>query len=470
MPEVFRRRVADRSVREALYLARTEFLPDEMREDENAAWILSFDELRRRPSDEPFQERSKDSPMWILDLVVTSTLQRQIPYFFAALFHIGRQWKVSDSALRSLDRASSRKNLDDTLRLTLDSLRELASSDKQVAELYDRKGSDTAEALSLLLKSTFEQHATRLRQAQRWWGLWSEEVGILRGRVARLQEFGFQEGDYRLSQEAVAFISEAYRPSRLRSALEMAGVKFASELERSTSSWPSGYFEMLTPLLLLGLFEGRKGPFFHELFFEWRHIVRDLHREREYGDLRRVALERLRKKYADEEDPFEPYMPLDKPATEVLRKLVIDHELPGNQPSPWLAAWQRCVEYNPASALTVPFKDASDQEAISAFARAADSAIKHQLPDEYHPGETWNDFVQRLFEAGWVASIADQIVSTSKRDSSVEWTFDSFVSLVEAVVKALNKIAYNLSPPATTRLKKLWERLYSDKPYSTDEW
>ena len=171
MPEVFRKRVADRSVREALYLARVEFLPEEVREDENATWILSFDELRRRPGQERFPERSNDSPLWILDLIVTSTLHRRIPYFFAALFHIGRQWKVSESALRSLERASGRKNVDDTLRLTLDSLRDLARSDKEVAELYDREGRQTAEALSFILKSSSQEHANRLREARDWWGL-----------------------------------------------------------------------------------------------------------------------------------------------------------------------------------------------------------------------------------------------------------------------------------------------------------
>jgi hypothetical protein len=471
MPEVFRRRVADRSVREALYLARTEFLPEEIREDKNANWVLSFDELRTRPSQgERFSERPNDSSLWILDLIVTSTLQRRMPYFFAALFHIGRQWKVSESALRSLEKASDQKNVDDTLRLTLNSLRELASSDKQVAELYDREGRDTAEALSLLLKSSGEQHVGRLREAQRWWGVWSEEVNVLRNRIARLQEFGFQEGGYRLSREVVAFLSEGYRPSRLRETLEGTGVRFGSEIERSTAPWPIVYSEMLTPLVLLSLTEGGKGPFFHEFIFEWRHIIHDLRRESEYGELRRTALERLKQKYRHGEDPFEPYLPLVKPVTEALRNLVIEHELPGSQSSPWLDAWQRCIEYNPAAALSVPFKGIPDRERIKAFARDADSAIKHELPDQYLPGESWDDFVQRLFESAWVSSIADQIVNTSKQDPAAKWTFDFFASVVEAVVKNLNEIGYSLVSPSTTRLKKLWERLHSDKPYSTDQW
>ncbi len=471
MPEVFRRRVADRSVREALYLARAEFLPEEMREDKNASWVLSFDELRRRTGEERrFRDQPNDSALWALDLIVTSTLQRRIPYFFAALFHIGRQWKVSESALRSLEKASDQKNVNDTVRLTLDSLRELARSDKQVAELYDREGRDTAEALSLVFKASGEQHVDRLREAQRWWGVWSDEVSAIRSQVERLQEFDFREPDYRLSREVVTFISESYRPSGLRDTLESAGVKFSGGIERNISSLSVAYSEILTPLLLLSLTSSRKDPFLHEIMFEWRRIFHDLQRENAYGELRRIGLERLKQRYRHGEDPFEPYLPLVKPATEALRNLVIEHTLPGNQSSPWLAAWQRCVEYNPATALAVPFKEIRDRKAVSAFARAADAAIKHELPDDYLPGESWENLVQRLFESAWVSSVADQIVNTSKENPASKWSFDSFVSLVEAVVKILNEIGYSLTAPSPTRLKRLWERLHSDKPYSTHEW
>jgi hypothetical protein len=471
MPEVFRRRVADGSVREALYLARTEFLPEEIRNDKNANWVLSFDELRTRPGQEElFRDRPNESALWALDLIVTSTLQRRIPYFFASLFHIGRQWKVSESALRSLESASDGKNVSDTLRLTLDSLRELSRSDKQVAELYDRDGRDTAEALSLMLKSSREQHLNRLREAQGWWHLWVEEVDTLRSQVERLQEFGLREEDYRLSREVIRFVSASYRHSNLRGTMESAGVKFASEVERNVSSLPIAYSEVLTPFLLLSLTSNRKEPFLHDVMFEWRHILHDLRQDIEYGESRRIALDHLKHKYRHGGDPFESYLPLGKAATDALRNLVIEHTLPGNQSSPWLATWSRCVDYDPTTALAVPFKDVRDQKALSAFARAADSAIKHGLPDDFLPGESWDDFVQRLFESAWVSSIADQIVSSSKQDLGSKWTFDSFSSLVAGVVKILNGIGYNLTSPSSIRLKNLWERLHSDEPYSTDQW
>ena len=172
------------------------------------------------------------------------------------------------------------------------------------------------------------------------------------------------------------FVSTSYRPSNLRATMESAGVKFASEIERNVSSSPVAYFEVLiTSSLLLSLTSNKKDPLLHDVMFEWRHILYDLRQDNEYGELRRFGLERLKRKYR-QEDPFEPYLPFAKPVTEALRNLVIEHTLPGNESSPWLDAWHRCVEYNPATALTVPFKDLSDRKAVKAFARSADLSSK----------------------------------------------------------------------------------------------
>jgi hypothetical protein len=471
MPEVFPRRVADRSVREALYLARAEFLPAPIRENENATWILGFDELQKRSFEQPFYDRPNESENWPLNFVVISSLQQRIPYLFGALFHIGRQWKVSESALGALGRASERKNLVDSVGLTLESLREFANTETGVARLYEQDSKETAEALSWIFSASLDQHAGRLREAQHWWNLWSDEVGTLRKQMDRLQEAGFRAPDYRLWREVARFIAEGYRPSLLRATLESAGVRFVNARERSISEWPLAYSEMLTPLLLLSLTSKGGEPFFHDFMFEWRHILHDFWRQAEYGESRRVALERLIRKYRhEEEDPFKSYLPLGKPATEELRNLVIEHTLPGNQTSPWLTAWKQCVEYDSTTALPVPLKDLKDWQVLSGFARGADSAIKSELPGDYLPGESWNDFVQRLFESAWVSSIADQIVDKLKAKSGSKWSLDSFVNLVEGVAGVLNKFGYKIKAPSVDRLKKLWERLLSDEPYSDDKW
>ena len=42
--------------------------------------------------------------------------------------------------------------------------------------------------------------------------------------------------------------------------------------------------------------------------------------------------------------------------------------------------------------------------------------------------------------------------------------------MIEGVVAILNEIGYRLSAPSGARLKKLWERLHSDKRWTSEEW
>jgi hypothetical protein len=227
--------------------------------------------------------------------------------------------------------------------------------------------------------------------------------------------------------------------------------------------------EVLTPLLFLGLsFGGSRDPFIEHFFFEWRHILHDLRYEVENGEARRIALERLVRKYSQSEDPFAPYLPLGKPASEALRNLIFEHNLGGGQNSPWLSTWRRCVEFSSSTALRVPLKNLKDRDSVDAFARGADCAIKESLPDEIRPGETWEDFVQRLFEVRWILATARQLVENEA--NAKHWRLESFAALVAAVVSALNVAGYRLHTPAQDRLQELWDRLHGDKPWSVDEW
>src|SRR5664279_3922034 len=185
MPEVFRRKVADGSVRQSLYEMRSEFLPMEIREDANARWVMAFDDLRQSADER--QGNDRESDLWALDLVVTSTLQQQIPFYFASLFHIGRQWKVSESAAGALLKASTGENLRTSARLTVDLLdgrdtRDRANYRVDRLAMLGRMPDVTTQALAFLLTSSAEQHSMRLRESQHWWTDWRQEVASLRHR------------------------------------------------------------------------------------------------------------------------------------------------------------------------------------------------------------------------------------------------------------------------------------------------
>ncbi len=470
MPEIFHHKNSNTSIRQALSGTRLELLPEEIRGDSLASWVMDFDDLRSRELyDRPFREDPENYAIWALDLVVIGALQRQIPFYFATLFQIGRIWKVSESAMASVEGASSQENLRATAQLNRGSA-DRPRSERSVGEMYERSERNATEALSTLLRSAKEQHSNRLREARQWWTTWREEVGSIRKQVNRLQEIGYRRPDPMLWGEVSQFLVKSYRPSLLRQTLEASGIRFAQELAQSQGfSWAGSYLEVLTPLLFIGLsLEGSRGPFVEHFFFEWRHILHDLRYEVENGEARRIGLEMLVRKYSQSEDPFGPYLPLGKPASETLRNLVIEHTLQGSQASPWLSTWRRCVEFNSATALKVPLKNLKDRENVAAFARGADCAIKESLPDEIRPGETWDEFIQRLFDMQWILKTASQLVLNESNAKA--WRFEDFTALVATVTSALNDVGYRLVLPFNDRLQKLWESLHGDNPWSVDEW
>lgn len=470
MPEIFHRRNSNASIRQTLSSARLELLPDEIRDDSLATWVMDFDDLRSSDRYEPPVREDPDNyATWALDLVVVAALQRQIPFYFATLFQIGRQWKVSEGAMASIESASSQENLRETARLNGRAL-DRPGGEPSVSEMYERSERNATEALRDILRAGSEQHSNRLREARQWWTSWRDEVNSIRERVDRLQELGYRRPDPRLWNEVSQFLVRSYRPSLLRQTLEAAGVRFVGEAAPVTGFSSAGsYLDVLTPLLFLGLsLGGLRGSFIEHFFFEWRHILHDLRYEVENAESRRIGLDRLVRKYSQRDDPFEPYLPLGKPASEALRNLVIEHTLQGNQESPWLSAWRRCVEFNSATALKVPLKDLKNGENLSAYARGADCAIKQSLPDELRPGETWQEFVQRLFETEWVLKTAGQLVLHQVNVKS--WRFGDFTTLVAAVAAALNHLGYRINAPTGGRLQALWDRLHGEEQWSTDEW
>jgi len=469
MPEIFHRRNSNVSIRQALSRTRLELLPVEIREDSLARWVMDFDDLRTRERQEkPFRGDS-EYPIWALDLVVVGSLQKRIPFYFATLFQIARQWKVSERALASIESALSQENLGMSARLNRRLIVGLAD-ERSIDELEDRWDREAREALSSILRSAREQHSNRLREARQWWMSWREEVGSIREQVDRLQEISHRKPDSMLWSEVSQFLVESCRPSLLRQTLEASGVRFAGEAASTPGfSWAGSYLEVLTPLLFLGLsVGGSRGPFIEHFFFEWRHILHDLRYEVENREARRIGLEKLIRKYSQGEDPFEPYVALGKPASESLRNLVIEHTLQGNQFSPWLSTWRRCIEFNSATALKVPLKSLKNAENVAAFARGADCAIKQSLPGELRPGETWGEFLQRLFETEWVLKTASQLVLNES--NAKVWRFQDFAELVAAVASALGDAGYRIEVPAKDRLQNLWDRLHGEKPWSVDEW
>lgn len=225
------------------------------------------------------------------------------------------------------------------------------------------------------------------------------------------------------------------------------------------ANWYSNISEVLMPLAV-AMFASAKdfGTDIHFFWHEFQHILYDVHREARYGSLRDAALERLRAVHATA-DPFADYLPLKLPPSEELRALVIQHRLPGGGNSPWLDAWLGCLDTSSSSGVTSNRIKTNDPEFIRALARSADSNIKHNITEAFRIGESWQAFIQRLFESKWLRDFTALAVRMNAERGVPMWSFETCVGVVTAVVAVLNGSGYALVVPQTERLKSLWEGL-----------
>jgi hypothetical protein len=450
---------------------RRELLPGEIRNDRLTNWVLDFDGLNEVPHSQQDRRQEREPYVWMLESLVVTTLQRQVPFYFAALFSIGRQWSVSEKSLSALEKASTRENLLSSGRYTVESLLHRGSGRRGALSQFPAEY--IAEGLAPILEAARDHHRNRMSDARRWWRTWQEEVGTLRKQVDNVQAVGRELDDERAWPQVAAITAQGYRPSMLRLSLEASGIRFKDDLRGAHSS--SGINEVLAPLMVAALASygggGKHWPFRHfgEVF---RHYLYDAMREMHYAPLRQAALRNLDKKYRPGGDPFSRFRPLKEPASEQLRDLVLEHALPGGLKSPSLEAWLSCLSPEPHSHTKLPGKDVENLETIRAFASSADSTIKRNIADDMIVGDSWPQFVQRLFES-WVHELASQIEYTNKQakpPAKWSWNVDDFRIVVEGVVRFLAKMGYQLEPPAKDRLLGLWKRLHSDETGDTSDW
>src|SRR5579864_8790185 len=109
MPKIFRVTLEHGSVADSLSHIKQDILPKEIASDPLAQWIMSFDELENQDHQRDFRmdqiDRSDryDGMYLLCRYLSASILQTQMPFYFASLFHIGRQWQVALFSLESIE-------------------------------------------------------------------------------------------------------------------------------------------------------------------------------------------------------------------------------------------------------------------------------------------------------------------------------------------------------------------------------
>src|SRR6516162_8117100 len=155
-----RRTLKHGTVGEQLANVSRNLLPEQVQKDANAQWVLSYEDL-----DPQYEEGSEPAQIAYnaAGKMISSLLQERLPFYTATLFHIGRQWNLSESLGNEAHRLRDEKNL--------------IVSEQNVIALAKKAGRDLdrrliRENVIAIANAAAVQNCRSLEQAQSWWTIW----------------------------------------------------------------------------------------------------------------------------------------------------------------------------------------------------------------------------------------------------------------------------------------------------------
>jgi hypothetical protein len=472
MPEVSRIALEWGSVANSLARIKQDLLPEEIARDDLAQWVMSFDTLQNEANqrglleDQIELDNRYDWESQLYSYLVTSILQVQMPFYFASLFHIGRQWQVALFSLESITDVEQEENL-------------FASAQNLIAlnERSRRNADLTIESSVELIRRMCQQgrrHQTRqLNLAREWWQDWRSEVKFYRGALDEFREYFYSIGRYEnrrhrsneMARPLMRLYTYSMRGSTLRREMQRQGVQFKPEIAMQ----PPSNQQILWIPFAMALVSRDEGRFFaHEMFADF---IRALRRQ-ELAPKVEIALERLKWKYG-EADPFMNFSVGKSAPTPELLELIREHVLPDGSDSPWLDAWKRTLDNEPNRYEKLPKLPGQFGRVLALSVRSADSTIKRNLTQQLNPAESWEDFLQRIFEKKWIQAVGIMAGRTNQdaKPPQPTWDLQAFRAFIAGVVARLNKLGYSLTVPNSTRLSLLLERASKSKsPYEDMTW
>ena len=459
MPKISVVNLEHGTIAECLSRTRQVLLPEEIASDSLAQWIMSFDVLEDQDlqSDIPMDQiELGDRDGWVHQLyghLVASILQMHIPFYFASLFHIGRQWKRAVYSLESIDDVEQPENLFTSAR----NLVRLSEASQRNADLSEEA---SVALLRRMCELGREQHSRQLDLARGWWKTWKNEVGSYQRLVTEIQAYfeSRERNPNDMLPSVMRLLAQSMQGSLLKREMQQHGVRFKPEIAPQTPA-NQQFWWLLLGLALAG--NNTRDSFYAD--FLLRDLVSTL-RELVFAPRVEIALEMLKRKYG-EENPFMRYGVGKSAATPELLDLIREHRLPDGSDSPWLSSWRGTLDFAPNryDKLPIPGPQSGQNQVLSV--RSADSTIKQNLTAQPLPAESWEGFLQRIFEKRWIQPIGMMAGRTNKetQSSTPPWDLHTFLGFITDVVVDLNKIGYSLSVPDSTRLAELLEKAGKSK-------
>ncbi|MDJ0531786.1 MAG: hypothetical protein QNJ70_04685 [Xenococcaceae cyanobacterium MO_207.B15] len=524
----------EKSVNDALNQSVQELLPEEIKKNDLARWIMDFPGLGESNKDSDYKQQDFNSIAKIisnlssrekkttnpyknflyesifnrenlvsnfLDIIIQNSLTSNISFYFSSLFHIGRQWQVSLQALETAKKALAQDHLAKTVEqnylLLQDELIKLDISEKEHKSML-------SDAFSEILIAAQKQHSTSLSQSQKWWSIWQEEVSELNKIVIEIDEKivrysndnSFDNDKYYKEKKApyrrnpwndlflnfIELTTFHFSEKSLYQEFLEAGITFKG-IDLSALNQEYLILNNLAYLSLFSMLTNEKE--FSEtdlmiVFREYDHLIRELQKlqhKKRYERIDREVEEQLLRDF-QKENPFEQYGVLKSPPDRYLLDLWNKCKLPSGETFYYAQNWLKSLEsklsfWNKELTFTSILTD----EHIEGYASSIDSTIKREwvssskITSGDKAGRTDTNLIQELCEQECIVQLVKGAVYPSKlKKGEQKWNVDNFREMFETVIQFLNERGYNLETPSKARLERLWDLAIKGNVYRSTKW
>ncbi len=481
MPEISRIALEWGYVANSLAHLKLDLLPEEIVGDFLAQWVMSSDALENKANQRGFRENQIDLDdhnnleSQLYSYLVASILQIQMPFFFASLFHIGRQWQVAVFTLESINDVKREENL-------FASARNLVALNGHSQPNTDLSTESAVALIRDMCELGHKQQSRQLNLAREWWQDWRGEVSLYRRAVDELQEYFNEEAsevrryrryreeteergdrDMKIMRTIMQLLVYTMQGSSLRRKMQQSGVQFKPEVAIQTLA-NQQILGILVTIALTNKDEGRRA--LARMFDDFFGKLRDELRNQWIAAEVEATLEILKRK-CEEVDPFMRYGVGKSAPTLELLELIREHRLPNGYDSPWLSAWKRTLDDEPNRYEELPKPRGQFEPVLATSVRSVDSTIKRNLAQQPNPTESWEDFLQRIFEKKWIETVGIMAGRTKQeaKSSTATWDLQTFQRFIAGVVAGLNKLGYSLTVPSSSRLASLLEQASKRKSW-----
>ncbi|MEB4870172.1 hypothetical protein P8831_15710 [Priestia megaterium] len=154
-----------------------ELLPNEMSNHDLVNWIVGFSSYSKEMQKHTPENIDNYNILYTSEVngLVQNSIQSSITYYLAALFHLGRQWKTSLTAINLIEQALQEQNLKQTVYENR-SLFIHALEDLEYNYLLKNLDYEIEKVMKKILLETLKDHQSKVRIAEFGWKIWIQEI------------------------------------------------------------------------------------------------------------------------------------------------------------------------------------------------------------------------------------------------------------------------------------------------------